>query len=269
MKKTEQCSDNELLLLKEIIMSKAEGLKMVETAVDLLFRLTNNTHGMGPREISRTFDISTTAAQRLVTSLEKKNCLQFDPVSQKYKLGYGLIRFVHGSVAKYDLVKIAQSYMAKLRDITGETICLNTMVDHKRITIFQEESTHELRWVAQIGHVYPLYIGASGKVILANLSEEKIKEVLSEQQKEEPSDWKTLVSELDTIKTKGYVVSFGERISGGVGIAVPLLIKNHHASISIYAPANRVTEQNIEEYVNYLKDAANEIEQRFKEKIYI
>lgn len=250
-------------------MSKAEGLKMVETAVDLLFHLINKNNGMGPREISRTFDISTTAAQRLVTSLEKKDCLQFDPVSQKYKLGYGLVRFVQGSVAKYDLVKIAQSYMAKLRDITGETICLNTMADHKRVTIFQEESTHELRWVAQIGHVYPLYVGASGKVILANLGEDKIQEVLSEQLNEELSYRDLLLSELDTIKTNGYSVSFGERISGGVGIAVPLLIKNHHASISVYAPSNRVTEANIEEYVKHLKAAATAIEQRFEEKIYI
>jgi len=251
-------------------MSKAEGLKMVEIAMDLMFHLTTNTNGIGPREISRTFDISTTAAQRLVTSLVKKNCLIFDPVSQKYKLGYGLVRLVQGSIVKFDLVKLAQPFMEKLRDSTGETICLNTMADQKRVTISQEVSTQELRWIAQIGHVYPLYIGASGKVILANLPEDEVQQILDNQLNEEELELKKkLLTELPAIKANGYCVSFGERIPGGVGIAVPLSIDDHLASLSVYAPSHRVTEETVEEYIKQLKDAATVIANRFENRVFI
>jgi IclR family transcriptional regulator, KDG regulon repressor len=251
-------------------MSKAEGLKMVEIAMDLLYHLTNNSNGIGPREISRTFDISTTAAQRLVTSLEKKNCLIFDPVSQKYKLGYGLIRLVQGSIVKFDLVKFAQPFMEKLRDSTGETICLNTMADQKRVTISQEVSRQELRWIAQIGHVYPLFVGASGKVILANLPDEDVQQILDSQLTEEDAALKSkLLSELPQVKENGYCVTYGERIPGGVGIAVPLSIDDHHASLSVYAPSHRVNQENIDDYIKQLKDAANEIAKRFENRVFI
>ncbi len=242
-------------------MAKPESLKMVETAIDLLAHLADEEISIGPREISRKFGISPTAAQRLVTALENKDCLYFEPATQKYKLGYGLFRLLHGVAGKFDLITIAQPYMKTLRDYTGETICLNVMVEKRRMTTYQVESKHELRWIAEVGKLYPLYIGASGKVILANLDEKTIHEIFQEQLEElDAEKKKALLQQLQEIKTNQFFVSYGERIAGGVGIAVPIEYQNGVASLSIYAPETRIDRQKIVDYVEKLKEAAQQIE---------
>jgi IclR family KDG regulon transcriptional repressor len=245
-------------------MSKVEGLKMVEVAVDLLIYLSKTDSGIGPREISRLYDISSTAAQRLVTSLERKHCLKFDDDSKKYKLGYGLIRFVHGVVGKYDLITIARPYMENLRNQTGETICLNIMIDKKRVTISQIESRHEVRWTAEIGKSYPLYIGASGKVILANQEQTLIDELIEEQMHEYTAEKKAeLYDDLHKIKCQDFFVSYGERVPDGIGIAVPIKLWDMVASISIYAPITRVNEEKINYYVKELIGVAKKVEKPY------
>lgn len=243
-------------------MAKPESLKMVETAIDLLAYLSDEDIGIGPREISRKFGISPTAAQRLITALENKDCLYFEPVTQKYKLGYGLFRLLHGIAGKFDLITVAQPYMKTLRDYTGETICLNVMVEKKRMTTFQVESKHELRWIAEVGKLYPLYIGASGKVILANLDEKTVQEIFQEQLPDMADETKqALLQQLHEIKTKQFFVSYGERIKGGVGIAVPIEYHYGIASLSVYAPETRIDQEKVADYVEKLKEAAQQIEQ--------
>ncbi|WP_209121237.1 IclR family transcriptional regulator [Alkalihalobacillus sp. BA299] len=235
-------------------MSKPEGLKMVEVAVDLLSYLAENNNGIGPREISRKFDIGSTSAQRIVTSLERKNCLYFDETTQKYKLGYGVIRFAQGSLARNDVIKFVKPYMENLREYTGETICLNSVVEGKRMTVFQVESNYELRWTAEIGKLFPIYTGASGKAILANLDESVRTTTIAESN---ILDKDSLKEELERIAANGFAVTKGERVSGGVGIAVPLILENTIMSLSIYGPTSRLQENEINMYTKKLKETVD------------
>src|SRR5690625_248744 len=242
-----------------MLMTKSEGHKMVEIAVDLMTILKVNEVGLGTREIGRTFGISTTSAQRLVTSLERKKCLDFDEVTKKYKLGAGVLRFSRGIMGKVDIIQVAQPYMEKLCQLTNETICLNMSVENHRMTIYQVESKQELRYTAEIGKLYPIYIGASGKSLLAQMEESQINEILNKYVSETKRS--SLIEEVHRIKNDNYSVTHGERISGGVGIATPLMVNGLIYSLSIYAPNNRINDEQIKKYISALQEAVTFIEE--------
>lgn len=239
-------------------MTKPEGHKMVEIAIDLMTELAFHSKELGPREISRKFEISTTAAQRLVTSLHRKDCLEFDEVTKKYKLGMGVLRLSKGLNGKSDIIQVSKKHIETLCQNINETICLNTVVENRRMTIYQVESHHELRFTAEIGKLFPIFIGASGKAILANLPEDRQESIITNQIDVENRD--ALKLELESIREKGYAVTYGERIAGGVGIAVPISTQGTLYSLSVYAPNHRIDEQKIPLLIEELKRTIQAIE---------
>lgn len=256
----EQCSSNVQTIYEVINISSTESMKMVEIAIDILNYLADHGGSIGPREISRKFNIGSTSAQRIVTALERKSCLYFDEASQKYQFGYGVIRLIQGALDNIDIVQIAKSHLTDLQDEVGETICLHTLVENKRMTLFQVESKHELRWTANVGKLYPIHIGASGKVILAYLDKETIDDIISELEVDRQRE---VLSDLDQIKKEGFSVSYGERVAGGIGIAVPLFFNHKIYSISIFAPGNRVSKEDEVKFTGLLQKTASIIENQY------
>lgn len=225
-----------------------EIVRNIDHAIDILYELARDGSSLGVRELARRLQISKSATQRILASLEARSLATHDEETQQYRIGPGVVLLASSYLQRGDLIMHAMPIMERLRDSTEETVCLHTCVELKRVTVLQVESRHELRWRVEIGKPYPLYVGASGKALLAFQPPSVVEQIVSEfgLQPLTPNtvtDGAQLQMDLAHVREQGYAVSFGERVRGGAGIAAPVRDDSGQvvAALSIYGPDSRVT----------------------------
>jgi IclR family KDG regulon transcriptional repressor len=149
---------------------------------------------------------------------------------------------------------------------TQESIYLNVIPnDQEALLIDSIDSTNQLRIVEPVGLLLPLHIGATRRVILANMELEQQERYIKETNLELRTP-KTIVKESDLraelikIKEQGYAISFEETTLGTAGIAVALFgIDGVEGSLGIATPHIRLTEDVIPIYAKLLTEAADKI----------
>ena len=62
---------------------------------------------LGVTELGRRLGIHKATASRLVATLADRGLVERDPVSEKYRLGFGLIRLAGAAMASLDIVRTA------------------------------------------------------------------------------------------------------------------------------------------------------------------
>ncbi len=215
---------------------------------------------MGITELSKKLGVSKSTVHRLVTTMEKQGYLEQDLDSRKYKLGLSILRLSEIIMKNYDIRTIALPIMQKLRDHTEESVHLNVVsyAQKARVCIAKHESHHDIRYVIELGQYLPLHVGASGKILLANLDEHHIIDAL---ENIPDNDNQKNFSDLEKIRTQGYCISYGERIPGASSISCA--IKNRSgkliAGLTVSGPSMRLTEGKIKEYLELVKNAAADI----------
>ena len=118
------------------------NLRSVRRAVTAL-ELIAEAGELGVSELGRRLDVHKATASRLVSTLAERGLLERDPVNEKYRLGFGLVRLAGAAMAGLDIVREAHPVLEGLAERTRETV---------------EPRRHlrGLRGVHRSGHGYPL-----------------------------------------------------------------------------------------------------------------
>lgn len=206
---------------------------------------------------------------RLLTSLHQCGFLEYNSKTKQYSPGIKFIRLGFLASEAFDVYRVAKPYMLELKGETGETITLFVRRDLSKVCIGRVESDHAVRYSAKLGDALPLYVGASGKVLMSHLTDEEIRGLV------EKIGIKRLTSRSDTsieqilekikfVRENGYAMSRGERQAGSAGIGVPLtdFRGNVLASLNITLPAERVREDIMPGWIDKLKKTGAEISKR-------
>jgi DNA-binding IclR family transcriptional regulator len=244
------------------------GLRVVDQVAQILYTFGSGGREHGPRELARRLDVSKSTAQRILASLENAGLLTFSERTQRYTVGSGLLSIAAAFTRDDNLLEVARAPLAHLRDVSGETVMLSIPVQASRVTIYQLESPHELRYAARIGHPYPLTSGATGRALLALMDEAKREQTLKliADDANAAGDGRTV--DLDALRTAvaavaevGYAESYAEWAPGGNAVAVPIRCKDDLiAAIGLYGPDLRLTRSRIRELLPTLRQAARQIE---------
>jgi DNA-binding IclR family transcriptional regulator len=159
--------------------------------------------------------------------------------------------------------------MLALRDTFQETVALGVRFGSVRVCIERVESQREVRWHGEIGRVDPLYVGATGKVLLAYLSPTELSKYLASVELKELTprtitDRKTLERELTVVRERGYAVSDQDRSLGLSGLAAPIFLGSGEvgAALVIGGPTQRCTEEQLSAWSSAVVDAAGRIASR-------
>jgi len=170
----------------------------------------------------------------------------------------------HG--ARADVRNFSLPRMYRLRDLTQETVTLNVRSGTGRVCVQQVEGTHEIRWVSEIGRVFPLHSGVTGKVLLAYWEPGELAAYLwslDSIRKREPEapDRVTLEKELEEVRAAGHALSVNDRVAGIAAISAPILGRPGPAAaaLTVAGPAWRCTREVLEGWVPHLSAAAAEI----------
>jgi DNA-binding IclR family transcriptional regulator len=242
------------------------SVAVIERVADILESLSESDHELGITEMSQRLGLGKSTVYRLVTTLVKRNYLEKNPLNQKYRLGSTILRLGLVGLRSLNLRNLALPIMERLREKTGETVTLSQKSELHRIYIAQVESRMEIRQTVEVGRSYPLYLGGSGKVILAYLSPEEKASVLAEagQDIRHRVNISLLQRELEDIKQKGYSISRGERIADAASVAAPVF--DHDLSIigsmSVAGPISRLTLERQTGFVPALLEHANELSRK-------
>lgn len=205
---------------------------------------------------------------RICNTLLKEGFLISDKESNTYSLS--LVLYQLGSVAlqMINIREIIKKIMVDIVDDVKETSALYVCNGYKRICIEKVESPYEVRQVVTLGRPLPLYLGASGKVLLAWMQPDKRKEFFRMLEQDPPSSIKGTVHQfekyLDIVKEQGYCMSFGERIPDSKAVSVPIIVRSEVMALTLLGPGSRIDDAKLELMKNTLLSATKKINSMLK-----
>lgn len=199
----------------------------VRRVADVLGVFLDSRADAGVSEIARKLGCSKSVVHRILVALVHSDFLAADPVTRRYRLGPKALRLGLAALAHSDIPNRAVPYLQRIRDETGETAILSLLRGTVRIYAQQIESRETVRQTVQPGAEAPLYLGASGKAILAFLSEPLRAATMQQGRGARRSDGSSLnlvalEDDCRRIQRRGYAVSQSERIPGAVSVAAPI-----------------------------------------------
>jgi DNA-binding IclR family transcriptional regulator len=238
--------------------SKEAGVRAVDRALDILLCFSRSENGLSLSEIARQVGLHKSTVHRLLNSLLNKGFVRKHPQSDKYLLGWTVLQLIGNIYQSDELSTVALPIMTRLRDITGETISLYIRSGTERIRIQSVESNEPVRNVATVGKTYPLYIGASGKVLLAYAEADVVEQVLSDPNIPVGFSKDNLLRQLENIRRDGYAISVQERDAGAAAIAAPVFGRNGFvAALSVSGPVTRFTKKKMFEHLEAVRHSAS------------
>src|SRR3972149_1167197 len=151
----------------------AEGLRSVNRALRAL-ELIAEAGELGVTELGRRLGGHKAPASRLAATLARHGLIERDPVNDRYRLGFGLIRLAGAAMAGPGLVSSARPVLEELAEQTRETVTLGVISGDDVVSIDQVTGTRSIVSVSWVGKRTPLHSTSTGKVLLAGLSDAEV-----------------------------------------------------------------------------------------------
>ncbi len=230
--------------------------------LDILNALAESDAPMRLRQVTEALALSKPTAHRILATLVDYGIVRYNSAEATYQLGMRLFEMAHRVWEDFDLRGAAILEMARLNEMTGESIALALIDDETATYIDEVEGRHHLRERTRVGQRVPLLRTAIGKVLAAGLGQAARARLLAgaAQQASERgrfADAASVRAHLDLVNARGYALELEEHIPGIVGVAAPIL--DHRgltvAAIGLTAPATRLTRERLHELGPLLIDA--------------
>ena len=147
----------------------------------------------------------------------------------------------------------------------NETTCLTVLDGRDSLFIAKEETTHAVRLVTSVGSRLPAFAAASGRVLLADLSEEEVVALYEDCELETPTGRRLdgldeLLEILRGVRRRGYAENIDETAVGLHCLAAPVGPPGRVvAAITLCVPSGRMTPARKREMLPDLMRAARDI----------
>jgi DNA-binding IclR family transcriptional regulator len=240
-------------------------VQSVERTLDLLEALAE-TGESGIAQLSSRVGLHASTVHRLLATLLARGYVRQNS-SGRYILGMKPLDIARAVMVHLDLRTQAIPVLQELMRKSGETANLAVMNGHHLVYLEQASSPGwMLRMFVQPGARAPLHSTASGKVLLANLPEEELRQLLFDytlipSASRTIVDSQILLTELDQVREDGYATDWGEQEDGVACIAGPVRDYSGRvvAGISISGPWIRITPKMVPHLVPLVLDACREL----------
>lgn len=245
----------------------SESIRAVERALDVLMCFTSQTPELTMTQISEMVGINKSTVHRLLATLEGKRFVERDAATGHYRLGIRVAQMAFLTMEHNDLRRLASPFLRNLCDRFQENVNLSVLDDTDVIYLDVVESSQRVKLAAAPGQRLPAFCTASGKAILAFLTEDKVHDVLARGMPKYTQNTLTSVEayfeSLSHTREKGYAISEQEFEDGINAIAAPICTPPI-ASVSIAGPAYRLTRERMVEMgpilVNITQRITQEVE---------
>jgi IclR family acetate operon transcriptional repressor len=203
---------------------------------------------------------------RILATLVDSRLLEFDQQSRTYRLGLRLVTWAHNAWQGLDIRNVAAEEMKRLGELTNETVHLAILDGNQIVYVDKQESSQKVRMYSAVGKIGPVHCTAVGKAIAAFLAPDEQKALVdaltfdryTENTITQPARF---LEELEGIRTSGYARDESEHEDEIRCIAAPVLDRGGTsvASISISAPAYRITDEKIGKWLPLLLESTRRV----------
>ena len=240
-------------------------LQSVDNALKLIEVLAEEDSELGVSELSRKLEMGKSTTHRLLSTLEKRQFIEQNQTTGKYRLGIKLIQISASVMRQFNIIKICHPYIVELSNITGETthLCLYNNGEITFIDKIAGKNSSKMQSI--IGATKPAYITATGKALIANMPKQKMENYLDKVELKPYTPYtitekERLREELNKIREQCFSEDQQESEEGLICYAAP--IKNHNgdviAAISISGAVSRMNESS-EDFIEKVKTTASKI----------
>lgn len=238
-------------------------VQSVDRAFSILEVISQYQDGLGISEISEKVGLHKSTVHRLLGTLIYKGFVIQDDQTNRYKISLKLYEIGVRKIADVDILKVSRSYTSALMEIFNEVVHLVIRDHNEIIYIDKVEADNTIRMASTIGRRSPLYCTSVGKVILAYLQDEEVRNIwetstIIKLTDHTIVDFNHLLVELEKIRSLGYAEDDEENEFGVRCIAAPVF--NSHGlvegAISISGPTTRVTKDKVSEIAEEVKICA-------------
>lgn len=248
------------------------SISIVNVTIDLMeFLLSSGRKPRSVSEISRHLQITRSRVFRILKTLEARGYVEVDKENQGYRLGLKLLEMGEGVREFIDLRRIAEPFLRELAQKTGDVALLVVLRNNVAVCIDRYQGSFSLQGGTQIGVPLPLHVGASPKLLLANLAESEREKLIGEMELTpytpftitNPDELRLRIKE---ILNQGYSIDIEDFEIGINAIGAP--VRDHRgnvlAGVTLTTPAARWNEARKQELVEIIIETANQISERLK-----
>ena len=203
------------------------SLQSVNRALTAL-ELVADAGELGVSELGRQLGVHKATASRLAAVLAERGLLERDPLTERYRIGFGLVRLAGAAMSGLDLVRRA-------RPILDDVVYVDQISGSRSIVT-----------VSWVGRRTPMHATSNGKVLLAFAEESDRDRVLAEPletfTEHTIADPAALRHELDAVRTRGYAQALEELEEGLNAVAAPVRQADGRviAALGVSGPAFRM-----------------------------
>ena len=246
----------------------APYLKTLDRALQVL-SLFNEEHPEWDYTcMARALGLHKSIVYRILITFERYGFVVRQPASSRFRLGFRFVELGNLVLASIDLRRIAHPLMEELVREVQETAFLTVVSGHESVCIERVESPQLLRLTMVIGGRYPLYAGASNRLLMAYLPEEEIEAIIAEGLRAYTphtiTDPEALRASLAEIRRQGYALSVSELTPGMSALSVPIRDSNGQvvAALSLAGPNERFGDDRWPRLLERLRATAEAISDR-------
>ncbi len=243
-------------------------IQSVQRAVALLKVFDNGPAELGVSELSRKTRLHKSTASRLLATMEREGLLERVPGTEKYRLGFMLLRLA-GQVTHFgDVRTAARPILIELAESLRETVILAVRDGDEVMNVEQFSGPHLVRDANWVGRRTTLTCVANGKALLAFQPAAEIERILARPlpriTDRTITDPQRMRTELALVRERGYALAISEIEEGLHAVAAPVRDASGAviAAISISGPAYRVSLDRLADYGRLTVGAAAKVASR-------
>lgn len=242
-------------------------VQSVERVFALLELIMDLDRTVSLSELASSTSLPLPSIHRLLRALVPMGYIKQLP-NHRYMLGPGLIRI--GATASKQLSALAQPWLTELADRLGETSSLALLDGDMVLYVAQAPSVQTMRMFTDVGHRVHAHDSGVGKAILAQLSDDAVRRIVARAGMPTPTERsigkiEALISDLETIRIRGYSIDDGEQYVGVRCLAVAVPGAATPTAISVSGPTARVDDSFTQGAVPILHEAARSIGESLEE----
>lgn len=238
----------------------------VRKAVAIL-RATADDGNANVSSLARATGLPRATALRLIQTLEQEGFVLRMPGDERVLLGPELLRLARDSDELLLLREVSRPIVADLVESLRETATVSIVAQDGGLDVaYQVDTPHQLRPRSWIGQRFALHSSASGKVLLASYSEERLERFLQEPLTRFTPATITapeeLRAELQRIRERRYAHTIDEDEEGLTGVAAGVYRQDGEllGVITASGPTQRLDGQRVQKAIEQVVQAAGRVE---------
>lgn len=221
------------------------GVRSVLTALRILEEVSRR-QPIGVSQLARAIELPKTSVHRSLQTLHKAGWLRtVGAETTRWELTTKALTVGLASSRETSLRELAAVEMARIRDASGETVHLAVPDEWELVIIARLDGTHSLRTFLPLGARAPLHATASGRAMLAAMSDDRVDAVLDHGitrfTERTVTDRAGTWREVRLARERGYATNAAEWRDDIAAVSTAIVSANGHplAAISISMPYSR------------------------------